>query len=134
MPRKKKTEAHEVESVAATGAEAQKASKVKRAPKKAATEKTPKKPGRKPMTATEKAEAAKKRAEDLKKAANLKPSIILQYQGNDADLTGLVDAVKEDFKSKKKRTLITDMQLYIKPEENTVYYVINGNFQGKLPL
>ena len=132
MPRKKKTEA--VETVAATGEEA-KTSKVKRAPKKAAKSKAPaKRPGRKPMTAAQKAEAAKKRAEDLKKAANLKPSIILQYQGNDAILTGLVDAVKEDFKSQKKRTLITDMQLYIKPEENTVYYVINGNFQGKLSL
>ncbi len=127
MPKKK------AEAAAATSEEA-KTSKVKRAPKKATAAKAQKKPGRKPMTAAQKAEAAKKRAEDLKKAANMKPSIILQFQGNDADLSGLVDAVKEDFKSKKKRTLITEMQLYIKPEENTVYYVINGDFQGKLPL
>ena len=86
--------------------------------------------GRKPMTAQEKAEAAKKREEEKAKADNLAPLLVLQYQGTEVDTATLIEAAKREFKSQHKRTLITSFQMYLKPEENTAYYVINGSITG----
>ena len=91
-----------------------------------------KRTGRKPMTAAEKEAAAKARAQEKAKAENLKPEFIVQYQGADIDLATLAEAAKADFRQAKKRTLITDLKLYVKPEEHTVYYVVNGNFTGSI--
>ena len=88
--------------------------------------------GRRPMTAAEKEAAAKVRAQEKAKAENLKPEFIVQYQGVDTDLTALAEAVKADFRQVKKRTLITELKLYVKPEEHTVYYVINGDYTGSI--
>lgn len=91
-----------------------------------------KKAGRKPMTAAEKEAAAKARAQEKAKAENLKPEFIVQYQGTDIDLAALAEAAKADFRQTKKRTLITELKLYVKPEEHTVYYVINGDCTGSI--
>ena len=91
-----------------------------------------KKPGRKPMTAAEKEAAAKVRAEEKAKAENLKPEFVVQFQDSDVDLSALVEAAKADFHKTKKRTLVTDMKLYVKPEERMAYYVINGAFAGSI--
>lgn len=89
-------------------------------------------PGRKPMSAEEKEAAAKLRAVEKEKADNLKPELILQYQGTDVNMAALAEAAKADFHSQKKRTRVTDLKLYIKPEEHTAYYVINGSVEGKI--
>ena len=68
------------------------------------------------------------------KADNLKPGLVLQYQGGDVDLNALAEAAKADFRAAKKRTLITDLKLYIKPEEGVAYYVVNEIFEGKIPF
>jgi len=73
-----------------------------------------KRPGRQPMTAEEKAAAAKVRAAEKEKAGNLKPELILQYQDHDTDMAALVEAAKADFHQTRKRTLVTDLKLYIK--------------------
>ena len=91
-----------------------------------------KKSGRKPMTPAEKEASRKAREQAKTMAANLKPEFIVQYQGTDTDLTALAEAVKADFKQVKKRTLITELKLYVKPEEHTVYYVINGDHTGSI--
>lgn len=91
-----------------------------------------KRPGRRPMTAEEKEAAAKLRAAEKEKAANLKPELVMQYQGAEVDLTALTEAVKADFHSVKKRALITELKLYIKPEERMAYYVVNGSDEGKI--
>ena len=90
--------------------------------------------GRKPMTAAEKEAAALLRAEAKAKADSLKPAYILQYQGEDIDLDTVAEAAKAAFRAEKKRTLVTDLKLYIKPEEHAAYYVINDSFSGKLEL
>lgn len=91
-----------------------------------------KKPGRKPMSADEKEAAAKARAEEKAKADSLKPDIIVQFQGNEVDMAALVEAAKADFHSTKKRTLITGLKLYVKPEERMAYYVVNEKFTGSI--
>ena len=91
-----------------------------------------KKGGRKPMTAEEKAVAAQARAEIKAKADSLKPTVILQFQGSEVDLDTLVEAAKADFRQEKKRTPITDLKLYVKPEERVAYYVVNEKFNGSV--
>lgn len=89
-------------------------------------------PGRKPMTAEEKASAAKTRAEIKAKADSLKPTVIVQFQGSEVDLDTLVEAAKAGFRQEKKRTPITDLKLYVKPEEHVTYYVVNETFNGSV--
>ena len=91
------------------------------------------KPVRHPMTAEEKEAAAKIRGEEKEKAANLKAEIVVQYQGGEIDMASLIEAAKADFHKEKKRTLVTELKLYVKPEEQTAYYVINGSYEGKVP-
>ena len=91
-----------------------------------------KRPGRKPMTAEEKEAAAVARAAEKAKAENLKPTLIVQFQGDDIDLSTLVEAAKTEFHKTKKRTLVTDLKLYVKPEERTAYYVINESYTGSV--
>ena len=91
-----------------------------------------KRPGRKPMTPAEKAAAAAARAVEKAKADNLKPEIFVEYQGTQTGMSALVEAVKADFHAEKKRTRITDLKLYVKPEEHIAYYVINGKYNGNI--
>ena len=102
----------------------------KKAP--AAKDEPAKKPGRKPMTAAEKAANAKARAEEKKKADAMTPTLTMQYGGRDIDVKALVQAAKDDFKANHKRTLLTELDLYLKPEDSTLYYVANGLVEGKI--
>lgn len=88
--------------------------------------------GRKPMTPEEKAAAAEARAAEKAKAENLQPELLVQYQGNEIILNTLVEAAKADFHNSKKRTLITSLKIYVKPEDSMAYYVINEKFEGKI--
>ena len=90
--------------------------------------------GRKAMSPEEKEAAAKARALEKEKAQNMRPEIFVQYQGGETSMDALVEAVKADFHSEKKRTLITSLKMYVKPEEHTAYYVVNETFEGKIPL
>lgn len=91
-----------------------------------------KRPGRKPMSPEEKAAAAEARAAEKAKADNLKPEFVMQYQGIEIDMGTLAEAAKADFHTTKKRALITELKLYVKPEEHMAYYVINGKHEGKI--
>ena len=82
----------------------------------------------------EKSAAAKLRAAEKVKAENLKPELVLQYQSSETDLNALTEAAKAEFRSIHKRTLVTDLKLYIKPEDHMAHYVINGTFERKIPL
>lgn len=84
---------------------------------KAEEPKVEKRPGRRPLTAEAKEAAAKVRAKLKEKAAHLKPELIIQYQGSEVNMDTLVKAAKADFREKKKRTPVTDLTLYVKPEE-----------------
>ena len=92
----------------------------------------PRRRGRKPMTEEEKAEAAKKRAQKKRAAGEMKPEVYVQLGETQANVEELVEAAKADFRSVKKRTRVTDLKLYIKPEEQTAYYVINETASGKV--
>ena len=95
-------------------------------------EKPKKKPGRQAMTPEEKAAAAKARAEEKEKAENMKPEVFVQFQGGEISIDALADAAKDDFHQTKKRTRVTSLKLYVKPEEYTAYYVVNDSHEGKI--
>ena len=56
----------------------------------------------------------------------------MQYQESEASIAALLEAAKADFHQVQKRTRITAMKLYVKPEEHMAYYVINESHEGKV--
>lgn len=122
-------EAEEVKKPAAP----KKAVAIKKVPvKKAAVKKPAEKPA-KPAKAAEKAEKAPAKKRVAKAAAQkVTEAVHFQFSGKSYTSEDLVkickdvwkydlDGKEEDFKS---------VELYVKPEENTTYYVINGNITG----
>ena len=100
----------------------------KKAPaKKAAAEK--KAPAKK-AAAEKKAPAKKATAE--KAAVKVQESVNFQFSGKsytDADLLKICkDVWKYDLNGKEED--LKSIELYVKPEENTTYYVINGSITG----
>lgn len=88
-------------------------------------------------TASTKAVAEKAVAETkktVKRAAakkDIKQKVIVEYQGKQVDTKDMVAAVKKAWtKGKNKVSDIKSMDLYVKPEDNAVYYVINGTDAG----
>ena len=68
-------------------------------------------------------------------AAKIKEQAILQYQGREADLAGISAKVKQIWKDAgKKVSDIITLDLYVKPEEGMIYYVINDVDSGKVEL
>ncbi|MBR3561495.1 MAG: hypothetical protein IKN81_08220 [Oscillospiraceae bacterium] len=90
-----------------------------------------KKPGRKPMTEEQKAEA--RAAREAKKSVAMVTAYV-QFMGSEAVVNDLVEAAKADFKASHKRTKVESLRLYIKPEEYTAYYVINDSFAGQVSM
>ena len=100
-------------------------------------------------TAEKAVEATKKTAEKtVKKAAKAKvavenaakkavtgesaPVVYVQYQGEEEKVEDLVAAAKAAFTAEHVSTKITDLKLYIKPEERAAYYVVNEKFAGRV--
>ena len=82
------------------------------------------------VTAAEK--TAKKAVKKTVKKAEPKVAMFIQYAGKEVDTAELLKAAKKDFVKKagkaagKKASDIKKIELYIKPEEDAVYYVIDG--------
>ncbi|MGI5933787.1 MAG: DUF6465 family protein [Lawsonibacter sp.] len=74
--------------------------------------------------------ASAKKAPAAKKAAAPKISLTLQYLGKELTQEAMVDAVKAQWTGADIKTL----ELYVKPEDSAVYYVINGESTGKIEL
>lgn len=59
--------------------------------------------------------------------------VYVQHANRQFDCADLAERCKEDFKAKHPSTVIRSCKLYIKPEDNMVYYVIN-DIEDKLGL
>ena len=98
-------------------------------------------------TAEKAAKEVKKTAEkvtkEVKKAApkttakksaakkEIKTEVVLQYGEKEVNTKDMIASVKKDWtKQKHKISEIKSIELYVKPEENTAYYVINGDVTG----
>lgn len=70
---------------------------------------------------------------DTKK--EVKPEILVQFRQYEADMDEIIRRVKENFEVKGNRGVeIEKIQVYVKPEDFTAYYVINDGFAGKVNL
>ena len=127
--RKRRTKA-EIEADAKKAAEKAKrdAKKAAAAAKKAAGEALDTVANAAKQAVGEGAQAAEKITNSLIPA----PEIVLQYSGAEIEASTLADAAVAQFRAAKKRARIKDIKLYIKPEENAAYFVINGVFNGKV--
>ena len=75
--------------------------------------------------------------EAVKKApARRKPkeTVYLQYQGKEINKDALIEKVHTAWTGEhgKKLSEIKDITLYLKPEDNAAYYVVNGDISGKI--
>ena len=89
------------------------------------------------VPAKEAAPAAEKKAEAKKpaKKQEIKTTVSVQYLGKDISDKDMVALVKKQWTaSKHKISEIKTMELYVKVEENTVYYVINGTEKGSVEI
>lgn len=76
--------------------------------------------------------APKKQAAEQIDAA---PEVVLQYRGYEVDIEAVTERVKRHYYSKGyKKGSINNLQIYMKPEEFTAYYVINDGVVGKVNL
>lgn len=61
--------------------------------------------------------------------------VVLQYRGYEANMDDIVKRVKEYYVHKgNKESDIESLQIYVKPEDFTAYFVINEGFVGKVAL
>jgi septal ring-binding cell division protein DamX len=130
MPDKKIAETKAVETAAP--AEEKKTAAAKKPAEKKAT--VAKKPAEKKATAAKKpaekkATAAKKPAAK-KTAAAEERKVVIQYNGAEVAGTDLVDKAKADAGVKSAKSVV----VYVRPEINKVYYVIDDNTFGNFDL
>lgn len=83
--------------------------------------------------AAEKKVAAKKTA-TTKKAAEKKTELFVQFSGLEFSYEELVEKVKADYIAQTGKKTISSTKLYLKPEDMTVYYVVNEKFLGSVFL
>ena len=63
------------------------------------------------------------------------PEVVLQYRGYEVNMETMTERVKAHYYAKGyKKGTIRDLQIYVKPEDFTAYYVINDGVVGKVNL
>ena len=102
-----------------------------------------KKPGRKPGSKTKKTTekketAAKKETAEKKEAAKqeVASSVTLEYDGRSLTEASLVKSAKDVWVYDLGRDIkdFKSVELYVKPEDQAVYYVVNGEVTGSFGL
>lgn len=81
------------------------------------TEFVPKKAPVKKRTAPKKT-TAKKTEPDV--------SFYIEYSGKQIAAGEVLEAVKKDYLAKHEGVTVKNVEVYVKPEENTAYYAVNG--------
>ena len=113
------------EDVIAT-AKTEKVAEVK-AETKAATKKTETKTAAKKETK----KAPAKKAPAKKTAAKTTKNVFVEFCAKQISADEIVDKCVNAFKAENKGKAVESVEVYIKPEENVAYYVINGVADGK---
>jgi hypothetical protein len=71
----------------------------------------------------------------LERRTFMKSMSFLQFGGNEVTISNIEQQVKKIWSSSGNLLKdIKELRLYVKPEENMVYYVINDVFSGNLSL
>ena len=79
--------------------------------------------------------AVEKAAKTVRKKTEKTEAVILQFAGNESNLSTLIEQAKQAYVEAGHRTSsIKDLKVYVKPEEGKAYYVINEDITGELVL
>ncbi|MGN0384016.1 MAG: DUF6465 family protein [Eubacterium sp.] len=131
-----KAEAKKVDTVAVETKKAEPAKKtaVKVEAKKTTVKAEPKKA--EPKKAEPKKAAAKKTTTKAAKKSETKATVYVQYLGKEFEAKAVLDAAKSAYikETGAKEADIKTIDLYIKPEDNAAYYVVNGKSAGSVAL
>ena len=79
-------------------------------------------------------EAAQTVKETAKKVTPKKPEYYVQFNGHEINMDELSEKAKAAFKAEHKRTAVLSCRMYLKPEDNAAYYVVNDSFFGRIDL
>lgn len=112
-------------------AEAKKAAPAAKAEKKAPAKKAPAKKAEVKKAAAPAAKTAEKKA-PVKKAAKVEETVNFQFSGKSYTPDDLMKIFKDVWKydMNGREEDIRNVELYVKPEENTTYFVVNGSITG----
>lgn len=96
-----------------------------------------KKVGRPKKTAVQEAPKAAKKAKEAKneaaKAEAAGVNVVVEFNGTQRKVDEIVDKIKNEWVAAGHRlSSIKSLDVYIKPEDYTAYYVINGKVTGKV--
>lgn len=116
--------AEEVKVSAAPAAEV----KTEAPAKKAAAEKKPAAKKASAKKAEKAPEADEKPA--AKKASDKTAKVVVQFKGKEYDTEEIVNMCKAAYKADNSRKQVRSLEVYIKPEEDKAYYVVNGKGDG----
>ncbi len=127
-----------VKEEAAVKAETVKAEAKKAEPAAAETvkkETAVKEPAKKPAAKKAETDAKPKTArKTAAKAQAVKETVYLQYLGKEINKDALVEQVKAVWAQDHSAADVKTINLYLKPEENAAYFVVNDSFSGKIDL
>ena len=99
-------------------------------------EEAKKAPAKKAEVKEEAKKAPAKKATPAKAVkAEIKTALYVQFAGNEVTEADIIDKVKAAYVAEgHKESAIKEINLYVKPEEYAVYYVINDKAIGKVNL
>lgn len=80
---------------------------------------------------TNEKKAVKKRT--ARKTTAVDSNVYVQFFGKQIATKDVLDSCQADYKN-NNRAALKNIEVYVKPEENTAYYVVNGDVQGKVSL
>ena len=92
-------------------------------------------PAKETAKKTAPAKKAAKKAPAKKKVVEKVEEICVQFGGQEIMAKDIVEKAKQDYVADGHReSSIKSVRVYIKPEENMAYYVVNDKFKGEMPV
>lgn len=58
---------------------------------------------------------------------NVKSDVFIEFNGKQIAANDILSAAKSDFEARHNGVIVKSMEIYVKPEESTAYYVVNGD-------
>ena len=60
--------------------------------------------------------------------------MILQFGDLEVAAADISEKATQDYKNSESDAELKDIRIYVKPEDNKAYYVVNGEFEGNVDL
>lgn len=60
--------------------------------------------------------------------------MILQFGDHEVAAADISEKAKQDYKNSENDAELKEIRIYVKPEDNKAYYVVNGEFEGNVDL